>query len=226
MKKFAIIVAGGTGSRMGENVPKQFLILDGKPVLMHSVLAFSDFDPHCEIIISLHPDLFGEWNDLCRNYGLNIKQQVVAGGETRFHSVKNGLAVVRGEGLVAVHDAARPVISKELIARVFKEAEEFSSAIPCVPVNETVRKVENGQVTLVDRTTLKITQTPEVFEAGLLRRAYEQEYQPGFTDDGSLLEAMGVNVHLTVGDHRNLKITLPGDLEIAGLHLSRMKLDL
>ncbi|MBK7172017.1 MAG: 2-C-methyl-D-erythritol 4-phosphate cytidylyltransferase [Bacteroidales bacterium] len=223
MEKFVIIVAGGMGSRIGTDLPKQFLLLDGKPVLMHSLEAFADYCPTIEQVISIHPAFIDKWHSLCKEFFFNIPHRVVPGGETRFHSVRNGLNTISGDGLVAVHDAARPLISKLLIKRLFDEAEQFSNAIPCIPVNETVRRIQNGMVSLVDRTELRLIQTPEVFSVALIRKAYEQEYQPSFTDDASLLEAMGIQPHLIEGEYQNLKITLPGDIQIAEIYLRELK---
>lgn len=219
MNLYAIIVAGGTGSRIGKDLPKQFLPIAGKPLLMHSIQAFAGFDPGISIIVSLHPDWFSFWESLCREYGFEIPHQLVAGGNTRYQSVKNGLATITGNGLVAVHDAARPVLKQELLKRVYHEAGQYSSAIPFIPVYETVRRIHNNKVTLVDRSELRICQTPQVFELELLRNAYRQEYIPTFTDDASLIENMGIEPHLTEGDPENIKITLPGDLRIAELLL-------
>ena len=219
MDKYAIIVAGGTGSRMREKLPKQFLLLAGKPLLMHSIRAFYTYDPLIHIIVVIHPDFIAKWAQLCKKYSFTVPHQTVAGGITRYHSVKNALSAIPGEGLVAVHDAARPVISVDLIAQTFMEAAAYGIAIPCIPVNETVRMIEKDKIRLVDRNSLRIIQTPQTFDISLLRKAYEQIYQPGFTDDASLLEAMGRAINLVPGDPRNIKITIPGDIQIAELFL-------
>jgi 2-C-methyl-D-erythritol 4-phosphate cytidylyltransferase len=222
MKKFAIIVAGGTGSRLGGEIPKQFLLLGGKPLLMHSIEIFYQYDPTIHIIVAMHPAYTGKWTELCAESHFMIPHQLAPGGETRFHSVRNALALVSGNGLVAVHDAARPLATVDLVIRTFQSALEHGSAIPCIPVNETVRSVENGRVNLIDRASLRITQTPEVFDIALLRNAYEQPYCESFTDDGSVLEATGRRVHLVDGEPTNLKVTLPGDIEVAEVLLKRL----
>lgn len=222
MNKYAIIVAGGTGSRLSSDTPKQFLLLDGKPLLMHSVETFYQYDTGLHIIVAMHPAFMGKWTALCAGSGFNIPHQLVPGGETRYHSVKNALALVSGSGLVAVHDAARPLVSPDLISRTFSEAAKHGTAIPCIPVNETVRSIREGKISLVDRTMLRITQTPEVFDVSLLQHAYQQPYQQEFTDDGSVVEATGRQVHLVDGEPTNLKVTLPGDIEIAEVLLKRM----
>lgn len=215
MKKYAIIVAGGTGSRIGGELPKQFLLLGGLPILMHSIKAFHLYDPSLKIIISLHPEFTKTWKSLCDQYNFTIEHNLVAGGDTRYQSVKNALSTLPETGIIAVHDAARPLITVDLIKSTFREAERFFSAIPCIPVNETVRQLTKDTAILVDRTSLRIIQTPQVFDASVLLKAYEQEYQASFTDDASLLEAMGIQPHLTAGDPRNIKITLPTDISIA-----------
>ena len=221
MKHVAIIVAGGTGSRMGSEMPKQFRLLAGKPLLMHSIEAFYRFDEQMMIIVSLNQGFAETWQLLCDEYNFRIPHTLVPGGDTRFHSVLNALELINGNGLVAVHDAARPLLSESLVQRTFSEAAAFGNAIPCIPVNETVRIVEEGKARLIDRTSLRITQTPQVFDGSLLKKAYEQPYQPGFTDDGSLLESMGIPVHLVEGDPSNIKVTLPGDVEIAEILLKQ-----
>jgi len=221
MKKYAIIVAGGTGSRLSSETPKQFLLLSGEPVLMHSIKNFNLYDPEIHIIVAMHPAYIDNWTALCAERSFDIPHQLAPGGETRFHSVKNALALVSGSGLVAVHDAARPLATVDLIARTFEEAAEHGTAIPCIPVNETVRSIKDGQVSLVDRSTLRITQTPEVFDISLLQHAYRQSYREEFTDDGSVVEATGRQVHLIDGEPANLKVTLPGDIELAEVLLKR-----
>lgn len=222
MKKYAIIVAGGTGSRLGTETPKQFLLLGGELMLMHPIRNFYAYDPEIHIIVAMHPAYAGNWTALCAERGFDIPHQLAPGGETRFHSVKNALALVAGPGLVGVHDAARPLATVDLITRTFKEAAEHGTAIPCVPVNETVRSVKDGQISLVDRKTLRITQTPEVFDISLLQHAYRQMYREEFTDDGSVVEAAGKQVHLVEGEATNLKVTLPGDIEVAEVLLKRI----
>lgn len=219
MDKYVIIVAGGTGSRIPDGPPKQFLPLNGKPVLMHSIEQFYAFDPAISIIVSLHPDFRKAWEELCHTCSFNRNHRVVDGGETRYHSVKNGLQLVPSGSLVAIHDAARPLVTVGLIEQAFAMAKRSGSAIPSIPANETIRMVEPSGVKLLDRTTLRIIQTPQVFLSDIIKQAYLQEYSPGFTDDGSLLEAMGLQVNLVNGDPFNMKITLPGDLEIAEILL-------
>lgn len=189
---------------------------------MHSIKNFYTYDPEIHIIVAMHPAYIENWTALCAERCFDIPHQLAPGGETRFHSVKNALALVSGSGLVAVHDAARPLATVDLIARTFKEAAEHDTAVPCVPVNETVRNIAGGQISLIDRKTLRITQTPEVFDISLLQNAYRQKYSEEFTDDGSVVEATGRQVHLVEGESTNLKITLPGDIELAEVLLKRI----
>lgn len=223
MKKYAIIVAGGTGSRLSSETPKQFLLLHGEPMLMHSIRNFYVYDPEIHIIVAMHPAFTDKWTSLCAESGFDIPHQLAPGGETRFHSVKNALALVTGPGLVAVHDAARPLATVNLIARTFSQAARQGSAIPCMPVNETVRSVNGEKITLLDRKTLRITQTPEAFDISLLQNAYLQSYREEFTDDGSVVEATGRQLHLVEGEPTNMKITLPGDIEVAEVLLKRIR---
>ena len=223
MKKYVIIVAGGTGSRMGGEVPKQFLLLAGKPVLMHTIEAFYHFDHEIEIIVVLHSNFFDYWKQLCVDEGFQISHTLVQGGTMRYHSVRNGLELIHGEGLVAIHDAARPLVSFGLISRTFAEALTQGSSIPALPVTETIRTIEGGKVHMMDRTFLRTIQTPQVFDIGILKEAYQQPYQNSFTDDAAVVETMGRSIHLTDGDPRNIKITHPSDLLIAEVLLSEIK---
>ena len=220
MNRYAIIVAGGTGIRMGSELPKQFLSLVGKPLIAYSIEAFFEADPNTIIIVVLHPRFIDKW-ELVRKEIPGIPYHlVVGGGETRFHSVKNGLECIKGTGLVAIHDAARPMITKALINSTFEEAAKSGNAIPALPVYETVRSVENNQTKIIDRSFLRVIQTPQVFETELIKEAYNQAFRADFTDDGSLLEANGQKVNLVKGDLFNFKITLPDEFELAEMILS------
>lgn len=219
MGNYAIIVAGGTGNRMGNEVPKQFMLLNGKPVLMYSIEQFYKHDKDTKIIVVLHPSYLSMWVQLCNRHSFFIAHKIVKGGETRYQSVKNGLDTINGEGLVAVHDAARPLASVRLIDACFAAAIDKGSAIPGIPVNETVRMIKGDAIELINRNNLRIIQTPQVFQTDILREAYKQPYREDFTDDASLLEAMGVPINLVAGEPGNIKITLPADLEIASLLL-------
>lgn len=222
MKKYALIVAGGKGLRMGSELPKQFLpISENEVVLMHTLSAFYHYDSQVEIILILPADQQEYWEELCRKYNFYIPHSVAEGGQTRFHSVKNGLTQIKEEGLVAVHDGVRPFVSKEVISRCYEKATLYKAVIPVIDVVETVRLVaEDGGSKTVDRDRYKLVQTPQVFDVQLLKQAYEQYYTPFFTDDASVVEALGHTVHLTEGNKENIKITTPFDLKIASVLLS------
>lgn len=216
MYRTALIVAGGKGLRMGSELPKQFLPIGGKPVLMHTLEAFHRFDKRMQLILVLPREQQGFWRELCETHGFNIRHEIADGGETRFHSVKNGLALINGiGGMVGVHDGVRPFVSQEVIARCFREAAVRKAVIPVIDVVETVRHLTGSGSETVNRNDYKLVQTPQVFDADLLRRAYEQEFTPFFTDDASVVEAMGVPVHLVEGNCENIKITTPFDLKVA-----------
>ena len=216
MYRTALIVAGGKGLRMGSELPKQFLPIGGKPVLMHTLEAFHRFDKRMQLILVLPREQQGFWRELCEMHRFNIRHEIADGGETRFHSVKNGLALINGiGGMVGVHDGVRPFVSQEVIARCFREAAVRKAVIPVIDLVETVRHLTGSGSETVNRNDYKLVQTPQVFDADLLRRAYEQEFTPFFTDDASVVEAMGVPVHLVEGNRENIKITTPFDLKVA-----------
>ncbi|MCE8616163.1 2-C-methyl-D-erythritol 4-phosphate cytidylyltransferase [Bacteroides fragilis] len=216
MYRTALIVAGGKGLRMGSELPKQFLPIGGKPVLMHTLEAFHRFDKRMQLILVLPREQQGFWRELCEMHRFNIRHEIADGGETRFHSVKNGLALINGiGGMVGVHDGVRPFVSQEVIARCFREAAVRKAVIPVIDLVETVRHLTGSGSETVNRNDYKLVQTPQVFDVDLLRRAYEQEFTPFFTDDASVVEAMGVSVHLVEGNRENIKITTPFDLKVA-----------
>lgn len=215
MKKYAIIVAGGTGKRMGESLPKQFLKLGGTPILIHTLQAFNIADPEIELIITLPKEEIQFWDELNVWHQNYITHKVVAGGETRFHSVKNALEHV-DEGLVAIHDGVRPFVSPDIIYESFKLASEKQAVITAVKMKDSVRQLtEDGKSKNIDRSTLRMVQTPQTFSVDLLKSAYNTEFKNHFTDDASVVEAYGKDVSLIEGDYRNIKITTPEDLVIA-----------
>lgn len=209
-----LIVAGGKGLRMGSDLPKQFLPIGGKPVLMHTIEAFHHFDRMMKIILVLPQEQQTYWQELCAKHSFVIEHTVVDGGETRFHSVKNGLACVNS-GLVGVHDGVRPFVSPEVIKRCYELAAIKKAVIPVIDVVETVRHITETGSETVSRNDYKLVQTPQVFDAELLKQAYAQEYTPFFTDDASVVEAMGIPVCLVEGNRENIKITTPFDLKIS-----------
>ena len=218
-KKYAIIVAGGSGTRMGADIPKQFLLLKEQPVLMYTIQNFFNYDSSIEIIVALPKEQFSYWSDLVLKHRFNVVHKVVAGGQSRFHSVKNALAEVDKEGLVAIHDGVRPLVTHETIERCFQMAGEKGNAIPVVDIVESIRELKGENSKAVDRSKYKAVQTPQVFKTNLIKEGYNQEFSPFFTDDASLVEAMGHTIFLTEGNRENIKITTKSDLVIAEFFL-------
>ena len=214
-QNWVIIVAGGSGSRMQTDVPKQFLELCGKPILMHTIMAFADACEGIRVIVVLPSLEIGYWRELCSQYGFTLPHETIEGGSTRFHSVKNGLSLLSGEGLVAIHDGVRPLVSRQTIVGCFREAANYGCAVPVLPVTDSVREVSGLTSRMLDRSVLRLIQTPQVFEITALKKAYEQAYIPAFTDDASVFEKAGHAIHLTEGNVENIKITTPNDLIIA-----------
>lgn len=215
MKKHIIIVAGGKGLRMGGEIPKQFLPIGGKPVLMRTIEAFHLYDNTIHVVLVLPVSQQAYWRELCKKYSFELPHEVADGGETRFHSVMNGLALVEGEGLVGVHDGVRPFVSQEVITRCYAEAGTKKAIIPVIGVVETVRRLEGTDSVTVPRDQYKLVQTPQVFDVALLQRAYQQKYTEMFTDDASVVEALGEKVFLVEGNRENIKLTTPFDLKLA-----------
>lgn len=216
MRRYALIVAGGTGERMKSDIPKQFIELAGRPILMHTIEKFRDFDGSIEIITVLPGNQFRYWNDLQKKYSFNIPLTLVKGGKTRFHSVRNGLGFIYEPGLVAIHDGVRPFVSIETIKRCFDTAEKLGNAIPVISPSDSLRLVTENSNEPIDRTKIKLIQTPQVFRTDLIRYAYRQDYIPEFTDDAIVLEKTGAKINLVEGNSENIKITNPEDLLIAG----------
>lgn len=219
MERFAILVAGGQGLRMGGDVPKQFLPLGGQPVLMHTIDRFREVFPDIHIIIVLPQGQHDYWHDLCRRHHLEGGFLTAPGGDTRFHSVLNGLNAIPAdvsEGLVGVHDGVRPFVSRDTLRRCYEEAARSGTAVPVVPVVETLRHVSpDGESMTVPRSDYRLVQTPQVFSLALLRQAYRQPYAPQFTDDASVVEALGERITLVEGNRENIKLTTPADLLLA-----------
>jgi len=216
MKLCALIVAGGTGERMKSEIPKQFIEIAGKPILMHTINKFREFYNSIDIIVVLPENQLRFWSDLQKKYSFSVPHTLVKGGESRFYSVKNGLEFIDEPGLVAIHDGVRPFVSIETIKRCFEAAEKLGNAIPVISPSDSLRMVtENGNEP-VDRTKIKLIQTPQVFRTDLIRNAYRQDYLPEFTDDAMVLERTGEKINLVEGNRENIKITNPEDLLIAG----------
>lgn len=215
---YVVIVAGGKGLRMGASIPKQFLPVNGLPILMRTIKRFREYDDTLKIILVLPEEQHEYWNELCRNYHFTGVHTVVMGGETRFHSVKNGLAAIPddAEGVVGVHDGVRPFPSVEVIKACYEAARTAKAVIPVVPVVETLRHVEpDGSSETVSRADYRLVQTPQTFDIQLLKRAYAQPYNDSFTDDASVVESYGHAITLIEGNRENIKITTPIDLRVA-----------
>lgn len=219
MKTVAIIVAGGSGTRFGAELPKQFLELGGKPILMRSIEAFAN-SGNCpvDVIVTLPSDQMDLWQRLCDRYGFDVPHRVVPGGETRWHSVKHALdsmGDVNEVDIIAVHDGVRPMVTADVICRTIVAARRDGAAIPVVALNDSVRQVVGEASHALDRSALRAVQTPQAFDARLLLDAYSLPYQPTFTDDASVVEQLGHPITLVEGDPHNLKITRPMDLALA-----------
>jgi len=221
MKKTAIIVAGGTGQRMGTALPKQFLAIEGKSILLHTIDQFVSAFSDINFVIVLPADYIHEGENLIAASGLSQSFLFVAGGDTRFQSVKNGLAQADPASIVFVHDAVRCLLTPDLIQRCYQQAVEKGSAIPAVSSTDTIRITEGTKHHVVDRTNVMMIQTPQTFNAAILKKAFEQAYQPSFTDEANVLEASGKEVYLIEGEHENIKITRPLDLAIAEYILAK-----
>ena len=216
MKTFAIIVAGGKGLRMGGDVPKQFLPIGGKPVLMHTIEAFREAFDDVQIVLVLPAEQHDYWLKLCKDYNFRSPELIATGGETRFHSVKNGLALLPedDEAVVGVHDGVRPFVSRDTIQRCFGTAAEGKAVVPVVPVVETLRQIlPDGSSITKPRNEYRLVQTPQTFPLALLKQAYEQPYSEVFTDDASVVEAMGKGITMVEGNRENIKLTTPADLK-------------
>lgn len=218
MERYAILVAGGKGLRMGGDIPKQFLPIGGKPVLMRTIEVFRRAYPDIHIILVLPASQQEYWQQLCKEYAFSIPVQISNGGETRFHSVSNGLKLIpdEAEGVVGVHDGVRPFVTVETICRCYDAAVKWGAVVPVVPVVETVRQLcEDGTSVTVPRDAYKLVQTPQTFRISLLKEAYRQPYIPAFTDDASVVETLGKPVQLVEGNRENIKITTPADIRFA-----------
>jgi len=221
MKYYAIIVAGGSGKRMQMDIPKQFLLLKGLPVLMHTIKAFSKSIFHPEILIVLHKDQHNYWTELCKRFDFQIPHTVISGGTERFHSVQNALSTITEESLVAVHDAVRPLVSEELINSCFKNAAEIGNVVAAVKAHDSIRLLmPNGKNKALHRDDVYIIQTPQIFHSDVLKEAYKQDFKITFTDDASVVESIGQEINIVEGERNNIKITHPVDLQFATLIVS------
>ena len=215
-ERYVIIPAGGTGSRMGGDIPKQMLELCGVPVLHRTLDLFLDLPFEVHVIISINMTVKSMWVDYCRKEGLMLRYVLVSGGMTRFHSVRKTMKYLPDGALVAVHDAVRPLLRKEDIIRLYEEGEQYPAVVPVLPVTDTMRVLApDGDSSMVDRSQYRLVQTPQVFHSEVLKRAYDTAFSPDFTDDASVVEKSGVPLHLTAGSRFNLKLTTPEDMTLA-----------
>lgn len=214
---YIIIVAGGKGLRMGGDLPKQFLPIGGKPVLMHTIERFREYSESLQIILVLPREQQHYWQQLCQKYKFEVAHTVADGGATRFHSSQNGLAAVPdgAHGVVGIHDGVRPFVSVETIARCFEAARQYGAALPVLPVTDTLRRVTDDGGYNVQRNDYRTVQTPQAFDIQLLKRAFSQPYSDAFTDDASVVEAIHHKVTMVDGNRENIKLTTPFDLIVA-----------
>jgi 2-C-methyl-D-erythritol 4-phosphate cytidylyltransferase len=215
MKKYAIIVAGGVGSRMGSTTPKQFMLLHDKPVLYYTIRTFLEAYADLEVILVLPEDYTDMGREIIDAYFDYKRIQIAAGGETRFHSVKNGLKLVKGDGIVFVHDGVRCLITPDLIHRCFQKALENGSAIPVMPVKDSIRQLTPEGNEAIERSNVVLVQTPQTFHSRILLPAFEIDYKERFTDEATVVEAYGLKIELVPGEEHNIKITRPIDLFVA-----------
>lgn len=215
MHKYAIIVAGGSGSRMNTAVPKQFMLLNGKPVLYYTLKAFLEAYNDMRIVLVLPKDHINKGKEIVDTYFFGAAVEITAGGETRFHSVKNGLALADNHSVVFVHDAVRCLITPSLIRKCYDAVIQNGSAIPVINAKDSIRLLNKDENKAVDRNLIKLVQTPQVFFARDLIPAFNTEYREDFTDEASVVEARGMKVHLVEGEETNIKITHPADLHLA-----------
>lgn len=224
-KNYAIIVGGGSGTRMQSALPKQFLLICGRPVLTHTIEAFYSSAANPQIIVVLPAPYHGYWKQLCVDHNFNVPHQLIAGGETRFHSVKNGLDIIDedADSLIAVHDAVRPLISTAIIEKTYQDAAKYGNAVTAVKSRDSVRLMGNGISRSLVRNDVYLVQTPQTFQSAQIKNAYLQPYSSKFTDDASVVEETGIKINLTDGDHRNIKITFPEDIGIAEMFFRNHK---
>lgn len=215
MKKYIIIVAGGSGIRMGSTTPKQFLELHGLPILMHTIKKFQQTIPEGEIILALPEKEQSTWQSLCEKHQFDVQHNVVNGGENRFYSVQNALQKVSKKSIVSIHDGVRPLVSENVIQECMQSAEKFGAAIPSLPIQDSIRKILFNESQSVDRSQFVLIQTPQCFQSEIILKAYQEKYHKSFTDDASVVEQFGHNIFLVKGNKENIKITTAEDLKIA-----------
>jgi 2-C-methyl-D-erythritol 4-phosphate cytidylyltransferase len=219
-RKHIIIVAGGKGSRMGTEIPKQFLLLKDKPVLMHTINLFFQFDKQANIILVLPETQIEYWKGLIKKYLFTINHKIIKGGKERFFSVKNALSSIKEEGGdIWIHDGVRPLVSKNTLTNIAKAIKKHKAVVPMLPIEESIRKTKNGKTKTVNRENYRLVQTPQVFKNIEIQNAYKQEYQKQFTDDASVYEYHNGEIHSILGNKENIKITTTEDLSLAEYYL-------
>lgn len=217
----AIIVAGGSGKRMGGEVPKQFQVIAGMPVLMHTLIAFNRFDSRMRLVLVLPETQFGLWEELKTKFSFDLEHDVVAGGSERFFSVKQGLSALKGEAVVGIHDGVRPLVSSQTLLNAFRAAGDLGAAVPVIAVDDTLRHKSGEESTWVNRAEYVRVQTPQCFRAEIILKAYQQEFSLDFTDDASVAERAGFKISLVEGNRENIKITTPFDRSVAEMLLKQ-----
>jgi 2-C-methyl-D-erythritol 4-phosphate cytidylyltransferase len=222
---YAIIVAGGSGTRMNSAIPKQFLLLNGLPVLIHTLNLFNKCQSKPQIILVLHADYHNYWNELCIKYNFTVPHQLVKGGENRFQSVKNGLDMINNKNsVVAIHDAVRPLTPSSVIDYTYEYAAKNGNAITAINSRDSIRQMQGSHSVSLLRDDIYLIQTPQTFKLTQLRKAYKQTYNTKFTDDASVVENSGIKINLTEGSYENIKITFPEDIAIAEAILNKKPL--
>ena len=218
MKRGVVIVAGGTGRRMESEIPKQYMELNGKPVILHTLEKFFQFDPDIKVVLVMANDHYKFWNEIPLSHEYGSRVEIVPGGKSRFDSVKNGLSLIEDGLVVGIHDAVRPLVSMETLERCYEAAAERGSGIPVIDMEESVRMVkEQGHSVRMDRSKLRRVQTPQVFKSELIKEAYRQPCDQEFTDDAAVYESLFETVRLVKGNRENIKITTPTDLQLASI---------
>ncbi|MFZ2905156.1 MAG: 2-C-methyl-D-erythritol 4-phosphate cytidylyltransferase [Cyclobacteriaceae bacterium] len=224
-QEYALIVAGGKGTRIKSKLPKQFLELNGLPILMHTINAFYRYSENIQVILVLPEDDFETWKSLCTKHNFNKKLVLQKGGDTRFQSVKNGLEKIEGSGLVAIHDGVRPLVSEDIIGASYRLAAVHQSAVAAVRLKESIRMTDQDNTKAMDRSKFRLIQTPQTFDVNLIKKAYQIKDEPNLTDDASVAERAGHIISLFEGSYDNIKITTPEDLVVAEALLnSRLKI--
>lgn len=215
LSKYVLIVAGGSGTRMKSSMPKQLLKLESRPILMHTIQVFYETDNFFQFLVVLPAEFHDKWRELLAEFRFEIPHKLVAAGKTRFESVKNGLSEIKTGGLVAIHDGVRPLVDEVTVRHCFELAGEKGSAVPCMPLAESLRRVYNEDSQSVDRNHYVSIQTPQVFDVDEIKKAYALAMHEDFTDDATVYEALGKTIHLTRGNRENIKITWPSDIYFA-----------